>query len=80
MGGHAEGIAGAVGVVLANVADDAASTDVPLGGQIQPRSPVPLRSGTQIGSHFRQYGLNGHDVDAVDGSDVHPQNALQFCR
>src|SRR6516164_9269626 len=74
-------MAGSVGVVLANVADDPASTDVPLGSQIEPGGPVPLRfPGAQIGSDFRQYGLNGQDVDAVDGNWVHPQNAFQFCR
>jgi hypothetical protein len=40
LSGHAKGVAGSVGVVLANVADNPASTDVPLGSQIQPRSPV----------------------------------------
>ena len=81
MRGHAKSMAGSVGVVLANVADDPASTDVPLGSQIEPGGPVPLRfPGAQIGPDFRQYGLNGQDVDAVDGNWVYPQNAFQFCR
>ena len=55
MRGHAKGIAGAVGVVLANMAEDPASTDIPLGSQIQPGGPVSLSfPGAQIGPDFRQ--------------------------